>query len=73
VIGVVNTGIRRGPPAVMARLRAGEAVDPSLYYFRAAPVFDVAPGPHYWLTESLFVSIGARLADEVRLAFYAVT
>lgn len=72
VIGVVNTGIRRGPPAVMARLRAGEAVDPALYYFRAAPVFDVGPGPHQWLTESLFISIGARLPDEVRLAFYSV-
>lgn len=72
VIGVVNSGIRRGPPDVMARMRAGEAVDPKLYYFRAAPVFDVAPGPHQWLTENLFVSVGARFASEVRLAFYAV-
>jgi Protein of unknown function (DUF3237) len=72
VIGVVNSGIRRAPPAILARLRAGEILDPSLYYFRAAPVFDVGPGPHEWLTESLFVSVGARYPDEVRLAFYQV-
>jgi hypothetical protein len=72
VIGVVNSGIRRAPPAVLARLRAGEILDPTLYYFRAAPVFDVGPGAHEWLTESLFVSVGARYPDEVRLAFYQV-
>lgn len=48
-IGVVNPGIRRGPPEVLKRLAAGKAVDPSLYYFRTVPTFDVADGPHDWL------------------------
>jgi Protein of unknown function (DUF3237) len=44
LISVVNSGIRQGPPDVMRRLAAGEPVDPALYYFRAAPTFEVAPG-----------------------------
>ncbi|MFT4251514.1 MAG: DUF3237 domain-containing protein, partial [Caulobacter sp.] len=44
-VGIVNTGVRRAPPEVVARLTAGEDVDPRLYYFRATPVFEVGPGP----------------------------
>jgi Protein of unknown function (DUF3237) len=73
VISVINSGIRRGPPEVLARMKAGEILDPALYYFRAAPVFDVGPGPHQWLTENIFVSAGARFPDEARLDFYMVT
>jgi hypothetical protein len=71
-IGIVNTGIRRAEPDIVRRLTAGEIVDPSLYYFRAAPVFEVGPGRYQWLTESLFVSVGERLPDKVRLKVYRV-
>lgn len=33
-IEVVSDGVRTAPPEVMARLAAGEQVDPSEYYFR---------------------------------------
>ena len=69
-IGVINTGVRRAAPEVVARLTAGEVVDPSLYYFRATPVFEVGSGPYRWLTESVFVSLGERLPDLVRLKVY---
>lgn len=72
VLGVINTGVRRAPAEVVRRLTAGEAVDPSLYYFRATPVFEVGPGPYQWLTESVFVSVGERLPDRVRLTVYRV-
>lgn len=72
VIGVINTGVRRASPEVVKRMTAGEIVDPSLYYFRASPVFEVGPGPHQWLTENLFVSVGERLPDLVRLKVYKV-
>jgi hypothetical protein len=72
VVGIVNTGVRRAAPDVVRRLTAGERVDPSLYYFRATPVFEVGPGPHQWLTESIFVSVGERLPDLVRLKVYRV-
>jgi hypothetical protein len=71
-IRIVNKGFRRGPAEVMQRLAAGEAVDPSEYYMRAAPVFDAPSGPYEWLNSSLFVSSGARSADHLILRFYEV-
>lgn len=65
LISVVNKGLRRGPPDVVARLAAGENVDPALYYFRTAPVFEVAAGPHSWLMDNLFVATGERQAGQV--------
>lgn len=71
-ISVVNKGLRRGPPEVLARLAAGEDVPASEYYFRTSPVFDVADGPHVWLTETVFVATGARLARQVVIRVFAV-
>ena len=72
MISVVNQGIRRASEPVIRRLLAGEAVDPALVYFRAAPTFEVGPGPHAWLTEQLFVSAGVRRPDSVHIRFYMV-
>ena len=72
LISVVNKGLRRGPPEVLARLAAGEAVPASEYYFRASPVFEVADGPHGWLAENVFVATGERLARQVVIRVYAV-
>ncbi len=72
LVSVINIGVRRGPAEVMARLAAGESVDPSLYYFRASPQFDVRPGPHGWLMESTFVCVGRRWPQSVELDIYQV-
>jgi len=72
MISVENRGIRRAAPETMKRLLAGERVDPSLVYFRAAPTFEVGPGPHQWLTENLFVSAGKRAPDGVEIRIYKV-
>ncbi|MDB5439042.1 MAG: hypothetical protein JWM33_1469 [Caulobacteraceae bacterium] len=72
VIGITNPGVRRGPAEVIAKLAAGEMVDPSLYYFRASPVFEVAPGPHRWLAENTFVCVGKRWPTEVELEIFQV-
>lgn len=71
-IAVDNAGIRRGAPDVLARLIAGETVDPALYYFRTAPRFTAPEGPHRWLSESLFVATGTRFADHVLMDVFAV-
>ena len=71
-VGIVNTGVRRADPDVVRRLTAGEDVDPALYYFRATPVFEVGPGRHRWLTESVFVSAGARRPSRVELGVFKV-
>lgn len=72
LIHVVNTGVRVGSPEIVARLMRGEAVDPSLYYFRTAPRFEAPPGPHDWLNRHLFVGVAWREAQAVRLTVYCV-
>ena len=72
IVGVINPGVRRGPPEVMARIAAGEAVDPTSYYFRASPQFEVQPGPHQWLMENAFLCVGKRWPDRVDLDIYRV-
>ena len=72
LVSVINPGVRRGPAEVMARLAAGEVVDPTLYYFRASPQFEVKPGPHGWLMENTFVCVGKRWPDSVELDYYRV-
>lgn len=72
IISVVNLGVRRGPAEVMAKLAAGETVEPSSYYFRASPRFEAPPGPHRWLSESTFVCVGKRWPAAVELDIYRV-
>jgi len=73
LISVINPGFRRGPAEVLARIAKGEAVDPSLYYFRTTPRFEAAvPGPHAWLTRSVFVCSAARYAERVELDIFEV-
>jgi hypothetical protein len=67
LVGITNPGIRRGPADILARIAAGETVDPSLYYFRTAPSFDVADGPLAWLARSIFVGKAARFSDHIVL------
>jgi hypothetical protein len=55
----------------MARLAGGEVVDPSLYYFRTTPRFEVQDGPDPWLADRVFVSRGHR-PDVVELEILRV-
>lgn len=54
LILVCNEGLER---STMAKLFAGESVDPTApMYARTLPRFEVGPGPHEWLSRSLFVA-----------------
>ena len=53
-------GVRHGPPEVMARLAAGESVDPQAYYFRIAPVFETAAKKYDWINRIVAVGTGRR-------------
>lgn len=53
-------GVRHGPADVMARLAAGEVVDPKLYYFRITPVFETASKKYAWLNEMVSIGTGRR-------------
>ncbi len=72
LISVVNRGLRHGPPEVVAKLIAGETVDPGLYYFRCTPVFETASPAHRWLMRTVFTATGERHPDRVEIAVYAV-
>jgi hypothetical protein len=53
-------GLRHGPTEVMARLAAGETVDPSTYYFRIVPVFETAAKQYDWINKIVAVGMGRR-------------
>ena len=73
LIYVENTGLRDGPPDVLAAQARGELVDPAQIYFRAIPRFETAAASYQWLTRRLFVSAGARFPDRVEIRFFEVT
>ena len=73
LIYVVNRGLRHGPADVMARLAAGEVVDPRQYYFRTTPLFETGSPAYLWLNGVVAVATGAREADRVVITVYEVT
>jgi hypothetical protein len=72
MIYIVNTGVRFGPPEVMARIARGEPVDPALVYFRTTPRFETASPGHQWLIRPLFLATGARHPDRVEISIFEV-
>jgi len=72
VIEVINYGLRHGPPQVMARVAAGEDVDPSDYYMRTHCRLETGD-PHYdWVNKSLFIGRGGRRASSVVLSMFEI-
>ena len=71
-IYVQNAGVRHAPADVMARVLAGEDVDPAQVYFRTAPAFETAAPDLQWLTRSLFVATGERHPTEVVINVFRV-
>lgn len=69
---VENTGIRVAAPEVIAKINAGQPVDPALVYFRTTPRFETASTRLAWLMESVFIGTGARHPDRVELSFFRV-
>jgi hypothetical protein len=72
LVYIVNTGVRFGPPDVMARITRGEVVDPALVYFRTTPRFETEAPDLQWLTRPLFLGSGARHPDRVEITVFQV-
>ena len=72
MISVRESGIRHGPPEVLARVSAGEAVDASAYYFRTTPRFETGDERFGWLNNAIAVSSGVRAGDSVVLDCYVM-
>jgi len=72
VIQIRNRGLRHGPPEVMQRLAAGDAVDPAEYYFRTVPEFIAPKGRYEWMNRSIFICSGARFPLGIKLWVWRV-
>jgi hypothetical protein len=72
LIQVHSRGLRHGPPDVLARLAAGDAVDPAAYYFRTALRFETADPGLDWLNRVLAIAIGARRPRAVHLRAFEI-
>ena len=59
-IGLTYRGMRHGPADVMAKVNAGEMVDPSLYYFRTAVFCETASEKYDWLNRVIAIGTGHR-------------
>lgn len=63
IIGMTYNGYRHGPAAVIDRLNRGERVDPTEYYFRAAPFFETSSEKYGWLNRRIAIAVGNRLPE----------
>lgn len=72
VIEIINQGYRYGPAEVMARVAAGEPVDPADYTMRTVARLETGHSDYSWVNRTLFVGTGGRFAQQVRVALYAV-
>ena len=68
-----TSGVRSGPPEVLAALLRGEAVDPAAYYFRVAVHLETSAPRLAVLERSVFVASAVRGADSVAYTAYRVT
>ncbi|MBV8590041.1 MAG: DUF3237 family protein, partial [Acetobacteraceae bacterium] len=55
--------LRHGPADVLEKLWRGEEVDPALYYFRVAMLFETASDKYAWLNRIIAVGTGTRRPD----------
>jgi hypothetical protein len=72
LIYIENIGVRFGPKEALDRIARGEAVDPTLIYFRSVPRFETGHPKYRWLMQNLFIGVGARHPDRVELAVHQV-
>jgi len=68
-----TSGVRSGPPSVLAALLRGEDVNPAAYYFRVAVYLETSAPRLAFLERSIFVASAVRGADSVSYVAYRVT
>jgi hypothetical protein len=56
-----NRGFRWASADAMARMKAQQPLDPSEYYMRLSPKFEVEAGKHDWLNKYVFIGIGDKV------------
>jgi hypothetical protein len=69
---VRSQGVRHGKPEVLARLAAGDDVDPSEYTFRTTVRIETSDPELAWLNDGAFIAVGARWQSGVSYDVYLV-
>jgi hypothetical protein len=69
---VQSHGVRHGKSEVLARLAAGEDVDPSEYTFRTTVSIETSALELAWLNDGVFIAVGARQPSGVSYDVYLV-
>jgi hypothetical protein len=69
---VQSHGVRHGKPAVLARLAAGEDVNPSEYTFRTTVAIETSAPELAWLNDGVFIAVGGRQPSGVSYDVYLV-
>jgi len=72
LIYLQTKGYRYGPPEIMAKLAAGETVDPSLYYFRVTMQFETSASKYDYLNRAIGIAFAMRLKDSVVYDAYLI-
>jgi len=72
VIEIINYGLRHGPKEVLAKIAAGEAVDPDSYYMRTHARLETGDDRYFWVNNLLFIGTGIRLANAVHIQLYVI-
>jgi hypothetical protein len=73
IIYMQNRGYRwaRSPESA-ARISRNEPVDPSEYYMRVSPKFDVPEGPHEWISRHVFIGMAEKVPNANAIHYFTV-
>jgi muconolactone delta-isomerase len=69
---VQSQGVRHGNPDVLARLAAGDDVDPSEYTFRTSVTIETADPELAWVNDGVFIAVGGRRPSGISYDVYLV-
>ena len=72
LIYLQTKGYRYGPPEIMAKLAAGEIVNPSLYYFRITMQFETSSTKYDYLNRAIGIAFAMRLKNSVVYDAYLI-
>jgi hypothetical protein len=72
MVYLAYNGIRHGSPAALAKLAAGETLDPSEIYFRTLIRFETGAADLAWMNRIIAVGVGQRPPSGPCYDVYAV-
>lgn len=71
-IEIINYGLRHGPKDVLDAVARGEDVDPAAYYMRTHARLETGDPRYDWVNRTLFVGVGARMKQSVKIDIFAL-